>query len=233
MANRTGSSVRQTSTRLEVLDAYEIGLKTEFFDRRVRFNSAAYYYDYKDIQVGHFVLGQIGYYNGAEAKIYGLDADFEALLTRELTLTAGVAIIHDRFTNFPNAVIFTPQSFGGNATTTESANGNRLPLTPDATFNISLDYRRPLPVGELLFDITESYSKGYVFAPDNILRQPAYNLVNAAISWASPNERFTASVWGKNLDNQLVANALLSSAIGSLASYQPPRTYGVSISQKF
>jgi iron complex outermembrane receptor protein len=217
----------------EVLDAYEIGLKTEFLDRRVRFNSAAYYYDYKDIQVGHFVLGQIGYYNGAEAKIYGLDADFEALITRELTLTAGVAIIHDRFTNFPNAVIFTPQSFGGNATTTGSANGNRLPLTPDATFNVSLDYHRPLPVGELLFDITESYSKGYVFAPDNILRQPAYNLVNAAISWTSPSQRFTASVWGKNLDNQLVANALLSSAIGSLASYQPPRTYGVSISQKF
>jgi iron complex outermembrane recepter protein len=217
----------------EALDAYEIGLKTEFFDRRVRFNSAAYYYDYKDIQVGHFVLGQIGYYNGAEAKIYGLDADFEALITRELTFTAGVAIIHDRFTNFPNAVIFTPQSFGGNATTTGSANGNRLPLTPDATFNVSLDYRRPIPVGELLFDVTESYSKGYVFAPDNILRQPVYNLVNAAISWTSPSRGFTASVWGKNLDNQVVANALLSSAIGSLASYQPPRTYGISISQKF
>jgi iron complex outermembrane receptor protein len=217
----------------EVLDAYEIGLKSEFLDRRLRFNTAAYYYDYKDIQVGHFVLGQIGYYNGAEAKIYGLDADFEALITRGLTLTAGVALIHDRFTNFPNAVIFTPQAFGGNATTTGSANGNRLPLTPDATFNVSLDYHYPLPSGELGFDITESYSKGYVFAPDNILSQPAYNQVNSAISWTSPNQRFIASVWGKNLVNEIVANALISSAVGSLASYQPPRTFGVSITQKF
>jgi outer membrane receptor protein involved in Fe transport len=217
----------------EELDAYEIGLKTEFLDHRIRWNTAAYYYDYKNIQVGHFVLGQIGYYNGAAAKIYGLDSDFEALITRGLTITAGVSLIHDRFTNFPNAVIFTPQPFGGNAITNGSANGNHLPLAPDATFNASIDYRHSLPVGELRLNISDSYSTGYVFAPDNILRQPSYNLVNSAISWIAPDDRFTASVWGKNLSNEIVANALLSSAIGSLATYQAPRTFGVSVTVKF
>ncbi|HWM66561.1 MAG TPA: TonB-dependent receptor [Steroidobacteraceae bacterium] len=217
----------------EVLDAYEVGLKSDLWDRRVRLNAAAFYYDYKNIQVGHFVLGQIGYYNGAAAEIYGLDADFEALITPQLTFTAGVALLHDRFTDFPNAVIFTPQSFGGNATSTGSANGNRLPLAPDATLNVSLDYRRALPVGELGLDISDSYSHGYVFAPDNILHQPAFNLVNASMSWTAPGERFTASLWGKNLSNEVVANALLASAIGSLASYRPPRTFGASVSVKF
>ena len=217
----------------EVLDAYEIGLKTEFLDHRIRWNTAAYYYDYKNIQVGHFVLGQIGYYNGAAAQIYGLDSDFEALITKGLTVTAGVSLIHDRFTNFPNAVIFTPQPFGGNAVTNGSADGNHLPLAPDATFNVSIDYRHSLPMGELGLNVSDSYSTGYVFAPDNILRQPAYNIVNSAISWIAPGDRFTASVWGKNLSNKIVANALLSSAIGSLATYQAPRTFGVSATVKF
>jgi outer membrane receptor protein involved in Fe transport len=162
-----------------------------------------------------------------------LDADFEALITSQLTFTAGVSLLHDRFTDFPNAVIFTPQSFGGNAASTGSANGNRLPLAPDATFNVSLDYRRALPVGEFGLDISDSYSHGYVFAPDNILHQPAFNLVNASMSWTAPGERFTASLWGKNLSNEVVANALLASAIGSLASYRPPRTFGASVSVKF
>jgi iron complex outermembrane recepter protein len=88
-------------------------------------------------------------------------------------------------------------------------------------------------VGELSLNISDSYSTGYVFAPDNILRQPSYNLVNSAISWIAPDDRFTASVWGKNLSNEIVANALLSSAIGSLATYQAPRTFGVSVTVKF
>jgi outer membrane receptor protein involved in Fe transport len=69
-------------------------------------------------------------------------------------------------------------------------------------------------------------------APTASHRQPAYNLVNAAISWIAPGDRFTASVWGKNLSNEIVANALLSSAIGSLATYQAPRTFGASVTLK-
>jgi len=218
----------------EVLDAYEIGLKTDLWDRRVRLNTAAYYYDYKNIQVGHFVQGNIGYYNGAAAKIYGMDADLEVLVTHDLTLTAGASWIHDRYSSFPNALFFTPNPAGGNIPSLASAAGNRLPLTPDATFNLSADYRYPLPGGgHLGLNATYSYSDGYVFSPDNILRQPAFSMVNAAISWTAPGDRFTTTLWGKNLSNEAVANAILESALGSLAAYQQPRTYGVTVGVKF
>jgi len=200
----------------------------------VRLNTAAYYYDYKNIQVGHFVQGNIGYYNGAAAKIYGWDADLEVLVTHDLTLTAGAAWIHDRYSNFPNAIFFTPNPAGGNIPSFASAKGNRLPLTPDATFSLSADYRRPLPNGgQLGLNATYSYSDSYIFAPDNILRQPAFSMVNAAISWTAPGERFTTTLWGKNLSDEAVANAILESALGSLAAYQPPRTYGVTVGVKF
>jgi len=217
----------------EVLDAYEIGLKTDLWDRRVRLNTAAYYYDYKNIQVSHFVQGNIGYYNGAAAKIYGLDSDLEAMVTHDLTLTAGVSWIHDRYSSFPNAIFFTPNPAGGNIPSFASAKGNRLPLTPDATFSLSADYRYPLPNGgQLGLNATYSYSDSYIFSPDNILRQPAFSMVNAAISWTAPGDKFIATLWGKNLTNEAVANAILESAIGSLAAYQPPRTYGVTVEKK-
>jgi iron complex outermembrane recepter protein len=65
------------------------------------------------------------------------------------------------------------------------------------------------------------------------MHQPAYNLVNGAISWTAPGDRFTVSLWGKNLSNTVVANGLISSPLGSLSEYQPPRTYGASVRVKF
>jgi iron complex outermembrane receptor protein len=217
----------------EVLTAYEAGFKVDLLDHRLRFNSAAYYYDYKNIQVGHYVLGQIGYYNGAAAEVYGLDSDFEAVVAPGLTVAAGVSLIHDRFTDFPNAVIDTQIPTGGVDITTGSANGNRLPLTPDGTFNLSVDYRHAIADGEAGFNVTYGHSSGYFFQPDNRMEQPAFNLVNATLSWSTPGERLKVSLWGKNLTNEVVANALLPSAIGSLAAYRPPRTFGVLIGTKF
>jgi iron complex outermembrane receptor protein len=217
----------------EKLDAYELGLKMDLWDR-LRLDTAAYYYDYKDIQVGYFVQGQIGYYNGAAARTYGLDMDLKALVTENLTLTAGAAWVHDRYTSFPNAVYYIPNPLlGGNATPIQSAQGNRLPLTPDETFNLSADYRHPLPKGALDLNVTYLFSSRYVFEPDNIMYQPAYDLVNGSISWTAPGDRFTVSLWGRNLTNAVVANALLASALGNLSEYKPPRTYGVSVGVKF
>jgi iron complex outermembrane receptor protein len=58
-------------------------------------------------------------------------------------------------------------------------------------------------------------------------------MINAAVSWTALGDRFTATLWGKNLTNEAVANAILESAIGSLAAYQPPRTYGITLGTKF
>jgi iron complex outermembrane recepter protein len=217
----------------EILTAYETGLKVDLLDHRLRLNSAAYYYDYKNIQVAHYVLGQIGYYNGAAAEVYGLDSDFEVVVAPGLTLAAGISLIHDRFTNFPNAVIDTQIPTGGVDITTGSANGNRLPLTPNGTFNLSADYRHPFAEGEVGINVSYGHSSGYFFQPDNLMEQPSFNLVNAMISWSTQSERLKISLWGKNLTDEVIANALLPSAIGSLAAYRPPRTFGVLVGTKF
>src|SRR3546814_5938747 len=42
----------------EIVDAYEGGVKATFLDRKVRLNTAAFYYDFQDIQLSAFVSGQ-------------------------------------------------------------------------------------------------------------------------------------------------------------------------------
>jgi iron complex outermembrane receptor protein len=222
--------------RPEVLYAYEAGLKTKFLDDRLRFNTATYYYNYKDIQVSHFVLGQVGYYNGAAAKIYGVDSDLEAVIAPGLSVTAGLSLIHDYFSDFPNAVSYTPVPVftpTPSLLTLASANGHSLPLTPSATYNLGADYRHPLATGEANLDVTFEHSDGYAFSPDNILRQGPYNALNASLAWSTADKGLTVTLWGKNLTNDVVANAFLSSAIGSLAAYRPPRTFGILIGTKF
>ena len=218
----------------EVLDAYEAGLKSELFDRRVRLNLAAFYYDYSNIQVGRYQNGQIGYYNGASAKIYGLDADLEAHLARGLTVMAGLSLLHDRFSDFPNALFYYPiPVIGGAQAVIASAKGNRLPLTPDATVNLNVHYERPTASGTWGVDAGYYYNSGFYGQSDNLLKQKAYGSVDGSLSWRAPDDRLTVRVWGKNLTNEVVFTALGASDISDLVQYAAPRTYGVTLSTSF
>ena len=217
----------------EVLDAYEVGIKSELADHRVRLNIAGFYYNYRNIQVGFYSQGQIGYYNGAGAEVYGVDADLQAVITPRLSLNAGVSLLHDRFTSFPNALFQNQNPFGGTIASVQSAAGNRLPLTPDATFNVGLSYRIVAASGTWEINGQYYYNDGYFSQPDNLLRQGSYSNLGGSLGWTSPDKHYRVSVWGKNLTNKAVAVAILSSDIGSLASYAPPRTFGVTLGVGF
>ena len=67
--------------RPETLDAYEAGLKTDLFDRRVRFNIAGFYYEQKNLQVNQILSGVLEVYNASGARSYGFDADVQARVT--------------------------------------------------------------------------------------------------------------------------------------------------------
>ena len=97
----------------ERLDAYEAGLKTELFDHHLRLNAGGFYYDYSNLQVTQFVGLSQSVVNGAKARIYGLDVDFTARLTTDLSLSGGFELLHATFTDYKNAVGSIPKVTGG------------------------------------------------------------------------------------------------------------------------
>jgi len=215
----------------EKLDAYEIGFKSDVLSRRLRLNAAAFYYRYADLQVAKFTGQLTSYYNGAAARIYGLDTDFEARATTNLTFTGGLTLLHDRFTNFPDA-IFAIQIPGGLDNEIRSADGNRLPQTADFTATINADYHVPTNFGQAGLNLSYGYNSGYFSQPDNILHQPSYSTLAATLR-AEFTNRVTISLWGRNLTNAKIAQTLAAGSFNSIVSYAPPLTYGATVSARF
>ena len=212
--------------RPERLDAYEAGVKTQLFDRRLRFNAAAFYYDYSDLQLFQFPAGATAplLINAARATIYGLDADFEARVTPEFRVSGGFMFLHSQFDDYPNP---TPAL--------ANARGNRLQLAQKFSGSITATYSKMLDFGEVALSATESYNGNYFFEGDNVLRQKAYHQVNASISWTSLSERVTLTAFVRNLlDERVIGQAYTLAPVGRIAVYgYEPRVGGISARFRF
>lgn len=221
----------------EEIDAAEVGLKSELFERRVRLNASGFDYTYKNLQVGRYINSNTSIYNGARAAIYGFDLDGEFVFSRQLTLNAGLAYTHARFKSFPIADFVVPVNGcvpppGG--VCTGSATGKTLPFTPAITLDLGADYRIDLPGGSsLALNATYYRSSRFYGASDNVSYQPAYDLLNASLIWTDASARFSARIWGKNLSNTLYTTTILQSTAGDIFAYAAPRTYGVTLGYRF
>lgn len=223
---------QQAPYRPETLDDYEIGEKTTLLNGRLRLNTAFFYYEYRDIQV-NTVVGSLGVIlNGARARDYGIDNNFELSITPDLFLTGGVVYLHDRFTDFPDALIATV-SAGRVTTQVGSATGNRLPFAPDATANLGVDYKHDVFGGKADLFINDLYNTGYFGQSDNVLHQGAFHLLNASLQYQRENSPLTYKLYAKNILNQGIAEYLSFATVGGAASYEPPTTYGFTVGFKF
>ena len=218
----------------ETLNAYEAGLKTDLLDRRVRLNGSFFYYDYNHIQVLRIENGgSTGVINGPHATSYGVDIDAEARITQALTFTGGLEYVHDRFTS-ANPGVPTGVEGGGVPVFEASAQGNRLPVTPDAVVDLKADYRFDLIGGSANADVTYQYNTGWFAEPDNIIHQPPFSLLNASVRWKSPQNTYTVALFATNLTNAVV-QAFGSTLPTGEDSYSlaAPRLYGVTVGYHF
>ncbi len=216
----------------EILDAYEIGLKTRLFDNRLQFNVAGFYYSYKDIQVQSISQGVAFFQNAASADLKGFDLDAHFLAFDNLSLTAGLGYTDGHYTNFPDAPKTPPSPFDG-PQTVEDASGNQLVNLAKWTLNGSADYTIPTEFGPFLADVTATYRAKTYVAADNRLYIPGFTVINASVGWTSPDTLYGVRLWVHNLANELYYQARTETTIGDLQTFSPPRTYGFTLTRKF
>ena len=236
----------------QFIDAYEVGLKSEAFDRRLRLNLAAFHYDISDYQVRAAVgLGATPtLLNAASVNVDGLDTAFEAAPVERLRIFGGFTLLKSKFSDFPfapytypNPSVCTPTGSapgavtgaptGGNRTCLGSAKGNYTPLAPKFAANLGASYTVPVgATGDVRISGLYSYNDGYFFEVDNRLRQAAYGIYNASIEYR-PTKTWGVELWAQNLTDETYHVQKLGSALGDLAVLAPPRTYGVNIKFDF
>ncbi len=101
----------------ETLDAYTIGLKSEYLEHRLRVNIEGFYYDYSNIQVTQILSAVSHITNAAGAVIKGVDLDISAVPFDGLTLSASLEVMEGRYESFPNGTFFVYDPVtGGNCT---------------------------------------------------------------------------------------------------------------------
>lgn len=217
----------------EKLTAYEVGIKSDLFDRRLRANISGFYYDYKNVQVQRLFNDSLFIINGPAARIYGLDADFTAALADGLTFSGGVTWIDPKFKQFLGCPQATPA--GGVPLTTigTDCTGNQLPFAAKFNFSGALNYTAEVGSGKLDLAANIYYNSGYFFEPDNILEQTKYAMLGASAKYKFDNG-LSIGLFGRNLTNKRVIGYATHQANGNASlSYQEPRTYGVTLGFEF
>ncbi|MCB2013392.1 MAG: TonB-dependent receptor [Sphingobium sp.] len=232
-------------SRPEELDAYEIGIKSELFDRKLRLNIAGFYYDYKDIQLRTTAppapAGGSILYNAAKARVKGVDVDFVFSPVRNLTINGGAEYLDAKYKSFPGGTCTTPRVpdatmgiLGGVSSTPCDLAGARLPSAPKFSYTLGVTYAVPTDIGEFEFNANDGYKSKYYWDPDNRISQKSYHLVNASLTWTHPNERYSLQGFVKNLTGTYYyAVAVGGSGGNDVHVPGAPRTYGVTARYRF
>jgi iron complex outermembrane receptor protein len=72
----------------------------------------------------------------------------------------------------------------------------------------------------------------YLEVSDRV-QQPSYADLNASLGWHQADSGFGIKLWGKNLTNKAVLNALVNTNANDAVTYSPPRSFGIDATYKF
>ncbi|MBI9080525.1 MAG: TonB-dependent receptor [Pseudodesulfovibrio sp.] len=225
------SSISDVSFKPEFSWNYEIGTKTSWLDNRLIFNAAAFYIKLQDQQVTQLIPSfNTIIKNAGESRSMGFELESTALITKGLTAEAGFGYTDVEYLKYNDPVA------GVNY------KGKKTPLAPKYTYNLALQYRRPMVEkfdmfwneGPLYF-FTRAELQGigpFYWNDANTLKQNAYEMVNLRLGLES--DHLDLTVWSKNLFNtnyQAVAFEFPGSTPKGQAG--DPRTFGLTLSARF
>lgn len=216
----------------EVLTDYEVGLKSDWLNGRLRFNASAFYYQYKNLQVEEILAAGAIFVNAAAAHLKGIEAELIIRPVPGFEISGNVSYLDSTFTSFALADPSRP-SLG-----TVNLAGNQLPEAPKHAANAAAQYSFAVPRGQLVLRGEISYTDRVYFSPFNRrdVSQAAYAKGNILATYTGDNG-ISASLWVRNIANlRTISSAQVTSGfLGYPISggYDAPRTFGGSIGYRF
>lgn len=207
----------------EFVNAYELGLKTEFLNGRGRANFSAFYNDMTDLQVARFVGTQFQVLNAGSAEVYGLEVESAFELNDFLSLDAAV-------TYLPQAELGEDPSLG------PVLSGRRFAVAPEYSGSLTLKLDKPInDTFSLVGRINQQYSASYITNNSTFDEQGGFGLLNFNLGVKS-EAGWTLEGWVQNaFDKRYVTNHFSTTLqSGDINAYMSmPRTFGVTLRGSF
>ena len=223
----------------------EIGWKTSWLDRRVRFNGALFLEKWKDAQFA--ISGANGIteiLNAGRAEIRGVESDLHWAVSRNLTLSASATFIHTELkTNACKkaSADFSCTEVNGDGNKVLAPAGTRLPVSP--LFKANLIARYQFPLGSF-----DAHLQGALVTQGDVIpaldvadaqalgNQPAYSSFDFTAgvqrgNWSA--EFFIDNAFDKRGEANRFSNCTPSVCTTPYIIPTQPRSIGLSFNQHF
>lgn len=216
------------SAEPEEVSTIEVGFKRDF-GQRYRLNTSVYYSSYKNVQlnvIDQFTGGNV-LDNGPKATVKGVDLQAIAKVTSNFQLSLGATALDAKFTE--------------NSVNLPTIKGNRLPGSAKLAVSLVGDFNFPLASGAAVnLTATAVHNSGKFFDHLNIVGSGGatadpYSVIDLNLSYKSANDRYTVSVWGRNiLDEQYYRTGIVAfGTFGREAIPGNPANFGATLKVSF
>ena len=191
---------------------YEAGIKADWLERRLRTNVAVFINDISGLQqTASLGAGSFAQQNIGNATVKGIEAEISAQPTEGLNLFANLGFTDAKY----DSILPTSQAFTAGATD--------LPLVPDVTWQLGFSFERPIG-DRLVFRIgADGRAVGdHYVEVTNSIQIKAYTRYDAFIGLGTADGKWTASLNGKNLSDEVnYVTGIVSNPNPALATLRP------------
>ncbi len=208
---------------------YELGMKSQWLDNRLRLNGAIFLTKFEDFQVSENVPEAVTVVvtNAAEVEAKGVELELSAVVTDNLKVDGSLTWVKSEYKKYEGA----PCS-GSQDCVSQDLSGETLDHAPELSFNLGAEYRNGFGSlsgaewfarADLIY--TDEQNLYVYLTPET--EEDAYALFNARLGLESP-DRWKVTLWGKNLFDEEYRTAADTAGLGGLAEVPGlPRTYGI------
>ena len=201
---------------------WEVGARTQFFDRRVTLNVTLFNTDYSDLQAqtietladgtSNFRLTNVG---GLRTR--GIELEGSVRIGNDFNLGGGLTYLDAKYTSFTAAQCYPLQTAATGCTgtpTRQNVTGFRASQAPEVKFNVNADWSPRL--GDRLRGIAQAnwqYQSSVNFAiNDPQTAQPAYHIVNVGLGVRDADKRWEIVAFVNNLFDKQYYSSLVNTA---------------------
>ncbi len=236
------NAIQTEPTDPETADSFELGMRSDLLDDTLRFNASVFYVVYDDMIQPIVVptttpAGQdfeaTRFFNAAEATVYGIELESTWVATERFSIRGNLGWLDAEFDEFQADTNL-------DGTIDVDLSGEPVARAPELDWGIYFLYEWPLGGGsnlELAADV--NYEDSAVFSYTAVPDTPNgttddRTLLNASVTWTSPNDTFWARVYGKNLtDEEYRIGELPVGNLWVMTYWAEPRVIGAEAGLKF
>ncbi|SNS78705.1 iron complex outermembrane recepter protein [Sphingomonas laterariae] len=226
-----------TTVKPEKVNNYEIGIKSEFLDRQVTLNLAAFWTDVGNYQTAilDMLPSSVTFVqyiaNAGKVRSRGVEADAAYAPNDLISFTASAAYTDAEYRDYPNGPA--PVESG---LAVADLSGQPLAGVPKFTYALGADVAQPIGSVQLYGHADYSHRSSFYTAVSNsrFSKVDGYGLVNLRVGVRSEDRRWDASLWTKNLFDKDYFQTLTPGNTGLVTGLTgDPRTVGATLRTSF